>query len=49
MTPIRLAKSSVTLSYLQNITKEILMCDECGRDFAPEKDQEAVDPSDFGC
>jgi len=25
------------------------MCDECGRDFAPEKDQEAVDPSDFGC
>jgi len=23
------------------------MCDECGRDFAPEKDQEAVDPSDL--
>jgi len=31
MTPIRLAKSSVTLSYLQNITKEILQnsCFEC--------------------
>jgi len=54
MTPNRLAKSSVTLWYLQNITKEIFakflfwMCDECGRDFAPEKDQEAVDPSDLG-